>query len=337
MQSPYELREHALSQLQAGPRGWLEGGVLKGSTRYLNATDLESTAIVPNVQDLPLYEKNVTSDLLRGALIVCPMGHLTQFHADGELGVARASHELGIAYSISAMSRYDPSRLKPYFSDSVSLQIYPLGIDHVLAEIEAAKKLGIQTIVITVDGPSVGLNYNKHGKYDARKVGAYHTKRITRNSQRGDCRVGINDYLRIRDAFDGTLVVKGIMSTLDAKRFLSFGYDKLWISNHGGRVFESNVSSATALKTIRSNFVTDCELVVDGGVLTGMDVLRYIGLGADKVGIGRLIIYGLIIGGYAGVRDILGNLLNELDLCFRQSGHTNIETLRMNTYIKKRD
>ncbi|OLR91967.1 alpha-hydroxy-acid oxidizing protein [Actinokineospora bangkokensis] len=116
------------------------------------------------------------------------------------------------------------------------------------------------------------------------------------------------------------VVLKGVLHPDDARRAVDLGVDAVMVSNHGGRQVDGSVASLDALVDVREAVGPEYPLLLDSGVRTGADVFKALALGADAVTLGRPHIYGLAIGGSAGVADVVGNVLAEFDLTMGLSG-----------------
>jgi lactate 2-monooxygenase len=110
------------------------------------------------------------------------------------------------------------------------------------------------------------------------------------------------------------VLLKGILHPDDARRALDLGVSGIWVSNHGGRQVDGAIASLDALPAIREAVGDATTLVLDSGVRGGADVVKALALGADAVALGRPYVYGLALAGQDGVRDVLANLVAELDL-----------------------
>ena len=119
------------------------------------------------------------------------------------------------------------------------------------------------------------------------------------------------------------LIIKGILSYEDANKCIKLGVDGIWISNHGGRMFNSGISGVESLIEIKkkiSKKKQKMKILVDGGVRKGSDILKFLCIGADYVGIGRPAMYGLILKGHNGVKEIFDILNNELRTSMQNGG-----------------
>jgi lactate 2-monooxygenase len=124
----------------------------------------------------------------------------------------------------------------------------------------------------------------------------------------------------LRDRTALPFLVKGVLHPDDARRAVEAGASGIMVSNHGGRQVDGAIASLDALPAVRAAVGPELPLVLDSGVRTGSDVVKAIALGADAVAIGRPYVYGLALAGRAGVRDVLSNIVAELDLTMGLSG-----------------
>ena len=120
------------------------------------------------------------------------------------------------------------------------------------------------------------------------------------------------------------IVLKGIVHAEDARRAVDAGVDGLLVSNHGGRQVDGSLGALDALPSIREAVPSELALLFDSGVRTGADAFKALALGADAVCIGRPYVWGLALGGQAGVEHVLRCLLAELDLTLALSGYTTL-------------
>jgi lactate 2-monooxygenase len=123
------------------------------------------------------------------------------------------------------------------------------------------------------------------------------------------------------------VILKGIVHPDDASHALDAGVDGVWISNHGGRQIDQSVPTLAVLPDIVGRVGGRVPVIFDSGVRQGSDVFIALALGATAVAIGRPYAYGLGIAGEAGVREVIRNLLAELDITLGLSGHTSIAEL----------
>jgi isopentenyl diphosphate isomerase/L-lactate dehydrogenase-like FMN-dependent dehydrogenase len=130
-----------------------------------------------------------------------------------------------------------------------------------------------------------------------------------------------------RENWKGPLLVKGVLTAEDARKSLDLGCDGLVVSNHGGRQLESSPATIDALPEISAAVGGQMEVLLDGGVRRGGDVLKAIALGAKAVLVGRPYVWGLALAGQAGVEHMLGLLRAEMARSMQLMGCESIHDL----------
>jgi L-lactate dehydrogenase (cytochrome) len=133
-----------------------------------------------------------------------------------------------------------------------------------------------------------------------------------------------DDVAWVRENWSGRLLVKGVLDPEDARRAADVGVDGVVVSNHGGRQLDSVPSTAVALPGVVDAIGDQVEVLVDGGVRTGLDVVKMIALGARAVLIGRAWAWAVAAGGEAGVRHMLDVLRSDTDTALGLTGQTSI-------------
>ena len=128
----------------------------------------------------------------------------------------------------------------------------------------------------------------------------------------------------LRSIWPRKLILKGILDPEDARLAVASGADALVVSNHGGRQLDGAPSTIRALPAIVDEVGSAIEVLMDGGIRSGQDVLKAVASGAKAVLAGRAAVYGLGAGGEAGVSKALALIRNELDLTMAFCGHTDI-------------
>jgi L-lactate dehydrogenase (cytochrome) len=124
----------------------------------------------------------------------------------------------------------------------------------------------------------------------------------------------------IRKYWPGHLVIKGILDVDDANTAVKMGADAIVVSNHGGRQLDGASSSIAMLPRVADAVGTDTEILFDGGIRTGVDIVRAVALGARACLIGRSYVWGLGAGGQAGVAKAIDILKNELSVTMALTG-----------------
>ena len=273
---------------------------------------------------------------------IAPVGMSGTVWPDGERILATAAAELGVPYCLSTVSASTPEKVGPVAGGQGWFQLYPPGDPVIRRDLlRRARDAGFHTLILTADvpiasrrerqrrsrltnpmkispriavqaalRPAWALGILRHGVPRIRILEGYVDGAGANANLPATAHIGYllrsapdDAYLAaLREEWDGTLVVKGVLDPADAPRLEAAGVDALWVSNHGGRQFDAAPASLSVLPQVRQ--ATALPLIWDGGVRSGTDVLRAIALGADFVMTGRAVHYGLAAFGGAGVRHV---------------------------------
>jgi len=131
----------------------------------------------------------------------------------------------------------------------------------------------------------------------------------------------------VREHWPGRLVVKGVLDPEDARRAVAAGVDAIVVSNHGGRQLDSVPSTATALPAVVDTVAGAVPVLADGGVRTGLDVVKMMALGASAVLVGRAWAWAVAARGEAGVRHVLEVLRADIDVALALTGRRSVAEL----------
>ncbi len=284
-------------------------------------------------------------------IIVAPCGLAALVHPDGPIGAARAAHDAGTLAVLSTVAGTDPADVAAEAPDPGWFQLYaPGGRDGAEPLVERVQQLGYGALVVTTDTAVLGRRERDlaHGvtmpmQFTPRNVahlttqfgtkpawlGRMLTDQVKRrralasgSSTRAAAKPGIpgmgaspftwDDIAWLRDRWDGPLVVKGLVTPEDARRARDAGAQAVVVSNHGGRQLDGAPATMAALGPVVDAVGPDLDVLVDGGIRRGTDVIKALSLGAKAVQIGRPWLYGLAVAGEAGVAHVLGLLRNEM-------------------------
>jgi L-lactate dehydrogenase (cytochrome) len=133
-----------------------------------------------------------------------------------------------------------------------------------------------------------------------------------------------DDIAWVREHWAGKLIVKGVLDPEDARRAADAGVDGVVVSNHGGRQLDSVPSTTRALPDVADAVGDQLEVLADGGVRTGLDVVKMVALGARAVLVGRAWAWAVAARGEAGVRHVLEVMKADIDVALALTGHTAI-------------
>ena len=318
--------------LNNGTYQWLASGAEDNNTVKKNIYDLDAIKIFPrilrNVRDINT-SVSFLGKKISHPLILCPMGHQTQFHKKGEVEMAKGIKDINTIGFFSTQSRtsFDEISIKSK-NQNLVWQIFPFGNKNwILNEIKRAEKFKSMAISFCFDGLTRSHRYDdRETDYDARNHGYtnFHGAPNQAYAKNYDW-----DFLKwVKSKTKLEIIPKGLISVEDIKLAIKSGCKKIWISNHGGRMFNSNISAIETLIDIKKKITNSPFIIVDGGVRKGTDIIKYLCLGANLVGVGRPAIYGLSIGGSQGVKKIFEILCNELETSMINGGFKNLADMK---------
>jgi L-lactate dehydrogenase (cytochrome) len=268
-------------------------------------------------------------------LVFAPTGFTRLMHQEGEAAVARVAERMGIPYALSTLGTTSPEDVAAAAPDADRwFQLYLWNDrDAALDLVRRARIAGFRVLILTVDTPVAGARLRDvHNGFtipptlSARTVldmalhpGWWFDKLTTEPlrfavfSETGgtvadlidrvfDPSITVDDLRWIREAWDGPIVIKGIQTVVDARLVVDAGADGVVISNHGGRQLDRAPTPLEQLPAIAEAVGDRAEVYLDGGVLSGADMIAAIAMGARAVSVGRAYLYGLMAGGERGVQ-----------------------------------
>jgi L-lactate dehydrogenase (cytochrome) len=286
-----------------------------------------------------------------------PTGYTRLMHHVGEPAVANVAASKNLIYALSTMGTTSPAELAAAVPNSRRwFQLYIMkNRSDSLAVIKQARDSGFETLVLTVDTPVAGLRYrdNRNGLTVPPKIrintvfaiarkpiwwlNLFTTGKLEFAAFRGwdkplsqlaglifDPATTIKDITWLRSVWKGPIVVKGIQSVEDAKAVAKLGVQGIILSNHGGRQFDRGPIPLEILPDVVKAVGNKVEVYIDGGVMSGLDALGAIALGAKAVFIGRAYLYGAMANGEAGVEQVIELMRREFENGMALTGSSNI-------------
>lgn len=314
----------ARAKLPEAQWAWLIGAAEFGRTFRRNLEQFSDfglrPAVLTGVTD-PSLGTHWMGLAISSPIVAAPIGHLTQFHESGELAVVEGCRNSGIHCVVSMHTRRSLEVLsKSAGPAGWSYQVYLYSSPEiVLEQIQRAVNLGARSIIVTVDSGHRSPSYERQIlPWDARKLGQHDEPKLPESR---DDRVWT--WKMVANLIRGLnvpIVIKGIQCATDALRAKEVGANAVWISNHGGRVNETDQSLLREIAAIRALIGPDLSVVIDGGFRTGSDIAKALLLGASHVALGRPLIYGLVCDGSRGVSEVLEIASRELSLVLGSLG-----------------
>ena len=261
-------------------------------------------------------------------VLLAPCGFNKLAHEDGEIGVAKACAEAGTIQVLSSASGVPPADVSAASSAPKWFQLYADNDEAITAErVSAAEDAGFQAVVITVDTPMLGVRYQGLADFGA-FIEELTNKNITAPVTTFCNRLDWTEIERIASKTPLPVILKGVLHPEDAKRAPEHGASAVIVSNHGGRQMDGSIPPVLALPDVVEAAAGRLEVYVDGGVRTGVDVLRALALGARAVLIGRPYLWALAIDGTDGVRELLARFKAEITNAMALAGQidaTNVD------------
>ena len=308
---------------------WMNCGSERENTLNENINSFKkykiNQEILNDVSSLKINKKFLGINL-RFPMIISPLGYMTQYNKKGEAALALGAYNRNTFMCLSAVSAVKINEImKINKSLNIIYQFYSLKPKKwVIEEIKKISKLGVKAICITADAPVRSIKYDiMEDRYDARKKGRIGLPKAPLQHM---SKLNWKDIRWLREQTKLPIIIKGVMNVSDSLKSFKNGADILWVSNHGGRVLESGVSSLEALCKIKKK-IKNKQIIFDGGIRTGTDVFKAICLGADIVSIGRPAIWGLILDGANGVSRILDFFYDEFKSTLALSGCKDVSKL----------
>lgn len=318
---------------------WLQSGAEDNYTYEKNFIDLKEIQIKP--YHLKKIKKiKLGTDFfgckISSPILVAPMGHQTQFDENGEIETASGAQKENTVSFFSTQGRISLSEIrKKNKLANLGWTIFPFGNKKwILSQIKNAELNKCLAIVICIDANIRSWRYqDRESRYDARKNGR-RTNPMPPNPQYAlNYNWDLISYMKRNSNIP--IIVKGILTKDDAINCIKKKVDGIWISNHGGRMFNSGISGVDAIVDIKKNIknFNKVKIIIDGGVRKGSDIIKYLCLGADYVAIGRPIIHGLILDKNRGVKKILEILNDELKTSMINGGFGDKEDFNIKRLI----
>jgi L-lactate dehydrogenase (cytochrome) len=277
-------------------------------------------------------------------LVFAPTGFTRMMHTEGEPAVARVAARVGVPYALSTMGTTSIERLAAAADGRRWFQLY-LWRDRAASRdfVVRAREAGYEALVLTVDTPIPGARLRdvRNGltippslslrtMSEAALHPAWWFDLLTTEplefasldrfegtvaelvGRMFDPAATIDDLAWLRSLWDGPLIIKGIQPVADARSVVSAGADAVVVSNHGGRQLDRAPTPLEVLPAVVEAVGDRAEVYVDGGIMSGGDVVAAVAFGARAALVGRAYLYGLMAGGERGVQRTADILRDEI-------------------------
>jgi 4-hydroxymandelate oxidase len=337
----FEIEARAMAALPQSAADYFAGGAEDEVTLRANRSAFDSLWLRPHSL-VDVSERSLATTVLGTPIalpvLLAPTGFQKLAHPDGELAVARAAADAGTITILSTFSTVSLEDVQDAAPAPKWFQLYvhkDRGLTRNL--VERAHAAGYAALVLTVDVPVLGRRErdlrNGFVLPPTLRVANFDLTHSTLLHDAGD-ESGLAQFHRdLREPSFGLkdvdwlatlsplpILLKGVLRGDDARAALDHGISGIIVSNHGGRQLDGAIPGIRALPEVVERVAGRCEVLVDGGVRRGTDVLKALALGARAVLIGRPMVWGLAWNGAAGVRDVLRILAEELDTAMALCG-----------------
>lgn len=280
---------------------------------------------------------------LPAPILLAPVGSQISYHPGGELESAKAAASSGIPFILSTVASYSIEDVAKVMGSATRwFQLFPSSNREFNASLlHRARKSGYSAIVITVDR-GMYPQYNLVPGYKPITTANYYSDPILRVKLEKMGKKEMEDYIKkikhsaefswsdlefVKQESGLPVILKGITHPKDAELAVSNGADGIIVSNHGARHQDGVVASMDALPAILDVVQGRIPVLLDSGVRGGVYAVKALALGATAVDIGRLYVYGLAVGGEAGVSQVIKNMISEIEISLAFCGCGSIKEL----------
>jgi lactate 2-monooxygenase len=341
-----ELEAAGTAAMTPEAADYVAGGAGGEETMRANREAFDRWRIVPRMlrgvgtRDLTTTILDTT---LPAPLLVAPVGVQEIVHPDCERATAGAAGGLGVPYvhSTAASTSIEDAAAAAGDGPRWFQLYYPTDRDLALSFAQRAQAAGYSAIVVTLDTLILGWRPRDLGRAYLpflRGIGLanYTSDPVFRSRLDGDTPeatlelwlsvfanpdLGWADVAWLAERTDLPVLVKGVNTGEDARRALDAGVRGLIVSNHGGRQLDGAIAALDALPDVAGAVPAEVPVLFDSGIRTGADAVKALALGARAVLVARPVMWGLALGGEAGVRHVLRTLLGELDNTLAMAGY----------------
>ncbi|PWR20468.1 alpha-hydroxy acid oxidase [Zavarzinia compransoris] len=335
-----DYEPYALARMTAGAAAYLQGGAGDESTLRQNLDGYRRLLLRNRVlRDMAGGGTHLTlfGQPLAFPILLAPVAFQRLFHGEGEIAAARAAAAMGTAMVVSTQASIDLDTVARAAPTPLWFQLYiQPDRDFTRALVQRAEAAGYGALVVTVDAPVSGIRNREQRagfalppeiravNLDGMRPAPPHQARpgepVLFGSPLLAAAPTFDDLARLKSWTRLPVLAKGITTAEDAAAALAAGIDGIIVSNHGGRVLDSQPATIDLLPAVAAAVAGRVPLLLDGGIRRGTDVLKALALGAAAVLIGRPYIHGLAAAGAAGVAHVLNILRAELEAAMVLTG-----------------
>ena len=331
----FEFDAIAKERLPKEEYDYIAGGATDEISVERNRRAFESWALRPRVlRDVHSLDLSTTvlGTKVNLPVLIAPCGGHKKAHPDGELATYRAAAARGTIFAVSANASVSFEELAKAAPGHLWLQMYVFPDRQMIKDwLQRAKAAGYEAICVTLDSqwPPKRERNIRNNYQNQRGVNFPDAKSPSARAHRGgaDPAATWQDMEWIKGQTDLPVVAKGIMTAEDVEQCADVGADAVIVSNHGGRHLDNTLATIEVLSESVAAAKGRLEVLLDGGIRRGADVVKAIALGARAVFIGRPLFWGLAVDGEQGVVRVLDILREEIEITMAKCGRPNIASI----------
>jgi isopentenyl diphosphate isomerase/L-lactate dehydrogenase-like FMN-dependent dehydrogenase len=322
-----EIADAARATLSSEVWDFIEGAAESETTARRNREALERISLRPRVLvDVSALDPaaELAGLAMRIPVLLAPLGAMDSFTPDGALAAAQAAERFGIPAMISSVTEPTLTEVARRCAGQKIAQLYIRGDERWSEEqIDTVVAAGYRAIAVTADSAY-------YGRRERQLRGSWRPPGWVGDREPGrewQARLDWDWVARMRDRGGLPFILKGIQTAADAELAVELGVEVIYVSNHGGRQLDYAQPGIEVLREVADAVAGRAQIVLDGGIRRGTDVLKAIALGADAVGIGRLQAYALAAGGAPALERLLAILEEEILVAMGLLGVTRLGQL----------
>lgn len=342
--SVYDFEAAAKRKLSVPAWEYFNGGSADEITLRRNRSALDALQLKPQVLvDVTRIDTSHTllGHFMEHPILLAPTSSHLLAHPDAEIATARGAAAAKAVLIASTNSNRSIEDICNAASGPVWFQLYVEDDrKRVQALIERAEAAGCKALCITVDNPlAYARNREERVKAQAPILPFPNTGIQSGPGGRGLSRRHFNwsDLGWIQSIAQTPIILKGILNPVDADQAAKRGVAAIIVSNHGGRVLDTEPATIEVLPAVVDRVAGRVPVLFDGGIRRGTDILKGLASGASAVLIGRPYIYGLSVAGPDGIRDVVGILRSELEGAMAMTGRVRLDDIDRSVFWKSSD
>ena len=359
-----DFKEIAARKVPKAVYDYVEGGAHQEVSLQRSADAFSRVEFQPNVLcDISKIDTTVEifGKRISIPVIFAPTGYTRLMHHSGEIAVAEIAKKNNLIYCLSTMGTTAPDELALAVPNArLWFQFYLMkDRDASVKMIQRAQKHGFEVLILTVDTPVSGIRARdiRNGLTIPPRIGIKTLFDMAKKPQwwlnllttaplefaafRGyneplaqiaakiyDSSLNYDDITWLRTVWDGPIIVKGVQSISDAEKLADIGVSAIVLSNHGGRQLDTGPVILELLPKVVEKVGHRIDVFVDGGFMTGQDVVAAIAFGAKAVLVGRAYLYGIMAAGSDGVQKVVDILSSEISNTMALMGVSSIREIK---------